>query len=154
MNKHNLSHLMVLGILSGSLIVNKTLSAENVRSTSSSNTKKTLKERLADVEDGNMDYHLMTEEELLLQLNDSGAKLYKSLSPEGKELALKVASQRCMGLNECKGLNACKTDKNNCAGQGSCKGTGKCALSDPNVAVKLAAKKMGEKRIQAQGNSR
>ena len=59
-----------------------------------------------------------------------------------------VASARCQGTNKCKGLNACKTDKNDCAGKSTCKGTGKCGISDKNLAVKLAAKKMSEKRVQ------
>ena len=36
--------------------------------------------------------------------------------------------------------------KNTCAGQGQCKGQTKCAFSDKNVAVRVAAKKMAEKR--------
>src|SRR6185295_13048686 len=98
---------------------------------------------------GNLGYHLMTEEELLLELNDEGYKMYMSLDAKGKALAREVASARCNGSNECKGLNACKTDKNACAGQGSCKGEGKCATADKNLAVKLVAKKMAEKRGQA-----
>lgn len=98
---------------------------------------------------GNLGYHLMTEDELLLELNDEGYKLYMSLSPEGKLLARKVASTRCNGSNECKGLNACKTDKNECAGKGDCKGQGKCAVADKNLAVKLVAKKMAAKRADA-----
>lgn len=91
----------------------------------------------------------MTEDELLLELNDEGYKLYMSLDAEGKELARKVASTRCNASNECKGLNACKTDKNECAGKGQCKGQGKCAVSDKNLAVQLVAKKMAEKRAKA-----
>ncbi len=97
----------------------------------------------------NTSYHLLTEDELLLQLNDEGIKQYNSLSPEGKKLALKVASAMCQGTNECKGLNACKTDQNDCAGKGKCKGQGKCSISDKNLAVKLVAKKMAEKRAGA-----
>jgi len=94
----------------------------------------------------NMGYHLLTEDELMLQLNDQGAKQFRSLSPEGKKLALLTASQMCQGTNECRGLNACQTDKNKCQGQGSCKGQSKCAHADKNVAVKLVAEKMAGKR--------
>lgn len=99
-----------------------------------------------DKNDGNLGYHLMTEEELLLELNDEGIKLYNKLSPEGKELARYVASQRCNGTNKCKGLNACQTEKNECAGKGSCEGLGKCAFSDKNLAVKVVSDKMAQKR--------
>lgn len=91
---------------------------------------------------------MMTEEELLTELNDEGYKTYQQLGPEGKELARQVASMRCNGTNACKGLNACSTDKNKCAGQGACKGQGKCGISDKNLAVKIAAKKMAEKRSE------
>jgi hypothetical protein len=99
-----------------------------------------------DANDSNLGYHLMTEDELLLELNDEGAKMYQSLDPKGKELALEVASMRCAGTNPCGKLNACKTEKNDCAGKGSCKGTGKCAVSDKNLAVKLVYEKMKNKR--------
>lgn len=94
----------------------------------------------------NMGYHLVTEEELVGNLNAKGLKLYLSLDDEGKLLARKVASQLCNGTNDCRGLNACKTDNNDCAGQGSCRGKSKCAIGDKNLAVKLAAKHMAEKR--------
>lgn len=102
-----------------------------------------------DYNDGNLGYHLLTEDELLLELNAEGTALYNSLSPEGKKLALQVASQRCDHTNACKGLNACATDTNSCAGKGSCEGKGKCALADKNLAVKLAAQKMAQKRAAA-----
>lgn len=95
---------------------------------------------------GNLGYYLMTEDELLLELSADGAKLYNSLSPEGKALALKVASMRCKGTNECAGLNACKTEQNDCAGKGSCQGLGKCGIADKNLAVKLVYEKMAKKR--------
>lgn len=107
----------------------------------------------AEANSSNLGYHLMTEDELLLEMNDAGVKQYKALSPEGQALARKLASQRCAGTNDCKGENACKTEKNSCAGKGGCKGTTKCALSDKNLAVKLAADKMAAKRNEAmQGN--
>lgn len=95
---------------------------------------------------GNITFRPMTEDELMLQLNEEGAHLYRSLTPEGKKLALSVASRSCNGTNECKGLNACATDKNKCAGKGNCKGQTKCAVSDRNLAVKIAARKIAEKR--------
>jgi hypothetical protein len=97
-------------------------------------------------EEGNRGYFLMSEDDLLLELNKEGTETYNKLSPEGKALARKVASQRCNGTNECKGLNACKTDSNDCAGKGSCKGKSKCAFSDKNLAVKVVAEKMAAKR--------
>lgn len=94
----------------------------------------------------NLGYHLMTEQELLLELNDNGLALYNSLSPDGKQLAREVASQRCARTNSCKGLNACATEKNKCAGQGGCMGQTKCGFSDKNLAVKVVAEKMKAKR--------
>jgi hypothetical protein len=138
MNKSKLNHLMVAGITSGVLCAHSVHGA-----TPSPNDS--LMQRAAET-GGNVAHYLMTEDELLIQLNDEGAQVYKSLSPEGKQLALSVASRSCNGTNECAGLNACATDSNKCAGLGTCKGQTKCAISDPNLAVKLVAKKMAEKR--------
>lgn len=102
--------------------------------------------KVNDPSHGNMGYKLMTEDDLSLELNADGWKLFQSLTPEGKQLALEVASRRCGQTNSCKGLNACATDKNSCAGKGSCKGETKCAIGDKNLAVRLVAKKMAEKR--------
>lgn len=139
MDKKNLSKLALLGLTSGVLIANQ-VHAANTADASKTDTK------AKDKNDENMGYHLYTEDELLLELNDEGVKLYQSLSPEGKKLALKVASARCNATNECKGLNACQTSSNSCAGKGSCKGQGKCAIADKNLAVKLVAQKMAGKR--------
>lgn len=140
MKNKKLKELALLG-LAGGLLLNSQLLAD---------TQKTEKTETTSAQDdpnkGNLGYRLMTEDELLLELTDEGANLYNSLSPEGKELAIFVASQRCQGSNECKGLNACQTDTNDCAGKGQCKGTGKCAVADKNLAVKIVAKKMAEKR--------
>lgn len=105
--------------------------------------------KTVDAEKGNLNYHLMTSDELLIELDDQGTKLYNSLDSEGKRLALFVASQRCQGSNACKGLSACATDSHECAGKGSCKGTTKCGMSDKNLAVKLAAETMAKKRAAA-----
>ncbi len=102
-----------------------------------------------DFNDGNLGYHLMTEDELMVELNNDGTHLYKSLNSNGKNLALQVASSRCQGTNECKGLNACKTEEHDCAGKGSCKGQGKCAMADKNLAVQLVYQKMGARRASA-----
>ena len=99
-----------------------------------------------DPNDGNMNYHMMTEDELLLELNDDGLRMYKSLNAEGKALALKTASGMCGGSNQCQGLNACKSKNNACAGKGDCAGKGICAISDKNLAVKLVYDKMSQKR--------
>jgi len=96
--------------------------------------------------DQNIGYHLLSEDELTLELNDESLKLYQQMTPETKALARLVASARCNGTNECSGLNACKTEKNACAGKGGCKGTGKCAFSDKNLAVRVVAEKMKAKR--------
>lgn len=96
--------------------------------------------------DQNIGYHLMTDDELTLELNDEALKIYQQMTPEAKALTRLVASARCNGTNECKGLNACKTETNQCAGKGSCKGQGKCAFSDKNLAVRVVAEQMKAKR--------
>lgn len=136
MKKQYLKKLAVSGFLAGLCTVQAVDAAEKT------------KDKI-DYQAQNLNYHKMTEDELLDQLNDEGVKIYKSLTPEGKKLAIEVASATCNNQNPCKGLNACKTDKNECNGQGACKGLGKCAQSDPNVAVKLVAKKMANKRAEA-----
>lgn len=91
----------------------------------------------------------MSESELLSQLNDQGKAAYQALDSSGKALALKLANQDCKGHNECKGLNSCKTEDHSCAGKGSCAGTAKSNFKDKNLAVKVAAVKMAEKRANA-----
>lgn len=143
--KSSLKKLAFLGLASGLLAITQQALAHETNASQSTQM---------DPNAGNLGYHLMTEEELLLELNDEGAKLYQSLDTKGKELAREVASMRCAGTNLCKGLNACSTEKNDCAGKGACKGQGKCGISDKNFAVKLAAKKMGQKRMQAQNGNK
>jgi hypothetical protein len=106
----------------------------------------TTKKEYNDPNDQNIGYHVLTDDELTLELNDDMLKVYEAMSPETKALARLVASARCNGTNECKGLNACKTETNSCAGKGSCKGQGKCAFSDKNLAVRVVADKMQAKR--------
>jgi|GEM_PF-6895820 len=100
-----------------------------------------------DPNEGNMNYHLMTEQELLRELNEDGVKMYNSLNKEGKALALKVASGMCRGSNQCAGLNACKSSTNPCAGKGDCAGKGICSISDKNLAVKLVYDKMNQDKL-------
>ncbi len=145
MKKRDMKKIALIGLSTGFLISSQLHGAvvEKAKDAKESATD--------DYNDGNMGYHLMTEDELLLELNPEGAKLYKSLDPKGKELVRFVASQRCNGTNACKGLNACQTDKNACLGKGACKGQGKCAISDKNLAVKVVADKlkMADKRNNA-----
>lgn len=143
--KHDLKKLALLGLSSGVFLAN-TIDAAEKQSPPQKNES-------YDPNDGNMNYHLMSEEEFLLELNDQGLKMYQSLDSNGKALAIKVASGMCGKTNQCKGLNACKTDKNECAGKGSCKGQGICAVSDKNLAVKLVYDKMKEKREKTLENS-
>jgi hypothetical protein len=91
----------------------------------------------------------LTESQLLSQLNDQARSTYQSLDAQGKALALKLANQTCKGQNDCKGLNSCKTDDNSCAGKGSCAGKSKGPFQDKNLAVKVAAMKMADKRSNA-----
>lgn len=154
MKNKKLKELALLGLTTG-LLVNAPAyaTAANSKKTPSTSAKQAATTQ-DDPNKGNLGYHLMTEEELLLELTDEGTQLYNGLTPEGKALARFVASQRCNGSNECKGLNACQTDTNKCAGQGKCKGTSKCAFSDKNLAVKVVAKKMAEKRSKLTQSNR
>lgn len=92
---------------------------------------------------------VLTESELLSQLNDQAKTTYQSLDASGKALALQLANQQCKGLNKCKGMNSCKTEEHACAGKGSCAGTAASNFKDKNLAVKVAALKMAEKRVKA-----
>lgn len=130
---------MTIGILSSHSV---SLFAEEAKKTAMSSSFIDLVKSTG----GNVTFRELDEEELLLELNEEGAHLYHSLSPEGKQLALKIASRSCNNTNDCKGENACRTDKNSCAGLGECKGQTKCAFSDKNQAVKIASKKMAMKR--------
>lgn len=141
MKKNDLKKLAILGVSSGLLIVNGLIAEE------AKDTNKSPDNKEKDPNEGNVGYYLMTEEQLLLELNPEGIKKYKELSEENKILARKVASARCDKANACKGLNACKSDHNDCAGKGKCKGQGICAVSDKNLAVKLVHDRaMKEKR--------
>jgi hypothetical protein len=142
MNKKDLAKLALLGLASGAFIA-----SQNDRLQAAESTKAVGDQYSQD--NGNIGYKLLSEDELLLELNEQGEELYMNLNKEGKELARKVASQRCNGTNLCKGLNACQTETNACAGQGACKGQGKCGFSDKNLAVKVVANKMAQKRKDA-----
>ena len=148
MNKHSLKKFAICGIVSGICVVN-TAQAAGLMDKAKVNDTKTEQTDSYDPNDGNLGYHLMTEDELLLELNDDGYNQYMTLTPEGKAVAREIASQRCAGTNECKGRGACKTEKNDCAGKNSCKGESKCGISDKNLAVELADKVMAAKRADA-----
>lgn len=157
MKKQDFVKLAVMGISSGLLIANQLNTPLNA-STPDDQPKESNgcggksgcggEEDTYGKDNGNIGFYILSEDELLLELNEKGENLYMSMSDEGKELARKVASQRCNGTNLCKGLNACQTEEHSCAGMGSCKGTGKCGFSDKNLAVKVVSRKMQEKRNQ------
>lgn len=138
MKKQDWKALVLVSLSTGILI--SAQASNKAKSTDSQNSVS------QDANEGNMNYHLMTEEELLMELTPEGAAMYKSLSPEGKKMALKTASMMCNSSNPCKGLNACKDDKHDCAGKGDCSGKGVCAFSDKNLAVKVVRDKMAAKR--------
>lgn len=143
MKGNNLKKLALLGLSTGMLAVSGVANAAD-KSDSSPNEYTD-----EDPNDGNLNYHLLTEDELLIELSPEGAAMYNSLDEEGKELAREVASSRCNGTNKCAGLNACRTQKNSCAGKGACQGKSKCGISDKNLAVKLVRDKMAKKRENA-----
>jgi hypothetical protein len=157
MNRYEFKRLALLGLAGGLMTSGLTAKEQHLKEEraneaspqkSSSNPQERQKKK-SDPNDGNLGYHLMTEEELLMELDDEGTKIYRNLDPAGKALALKVASARCNKTNECKGLNSCKTDHNSCAGKGPCKAQGQCSLADKNFAVRLVSEKMKNKRENA-----
>lgn len=144
MNKNDMKKLALLGLIGGTLVSQGAFAAD--ATTSKKGEVGSKDKSIEELNAQNVGYHLYTEDELLLELNDEGAKMFKSLTPEGKKLALEVASSRCNGTNECKGLNGCQTANNACAGKGACKGQGKCAIADKNLAVKLVRDKLAKER--------
>lgn len=146
MNQKELHRLMMAGITVGLCFSSYPLTGEEKKVSSD------FLELVAST-NGNIASREMTKDDLLLELNQEGADLFNSLSLEGQELALKLASRGCNNMNECKGQNACRTDRNKCAGQGACKAQTKCAFSDKNLAIKVAARKMAEKRQELQNSS-
>jgi hypothetical protein len=143
MNKRDLRQTMLKGITVGVILAH----LSHAHASASPNSD--FLELIANTK-GNITFKELTEDDLLLELNEESAELYRSLSSEGRKLALKLASRSCNNMNDCKGENACATDKNKCAGKGNCKGQTKCAFSDKNLAIKVAAKKMAEKRKELQ----
>src|SRR3989338_8838720 len=96
--KNDFAKLALMGLTSGVLILNsggqKKLSAAEL--TPSSEKTSPANEDSEDSgysnDNGNIGYHVFTEEELLDELNSEGEKLYQSLNEEGKKLAREVAS--------------------------------------------------------------
>lgn len=144
MTKKKITPILVTTILSGALLSQQIHAANQKTTDSNGNLMGLIGET-----GGNITYHLMSEDDLLMELTPEGTKIYQSLTPEGKILARKMASRSCNNTNDCKGEGACRSDANDCAGKNKCKGQGICAFSDKNVAVKLAAKKMASKRQNA-----
>jgi hypothetical protein len=139
--KNDWKKLAVMGLSTGVLAVSGI--AEGADRHSQTNSEE------VDINDGNLNYHLLSDDEMRIELSPQGLQIYDSLDEEGKALAREVASSRCNGTNQCAGLNACKTDQNACLGKGTCKYTTKCSISDKNVAVKLVRDKMAKKRAGA-----
>lgn len=164
MKKQNLKSLAITGLAAGLLVSSQGISAEKAKQqpvaqqgkATTAPKKTAAKEDSFDTAfekyDGNITYHLMTEEELKRELTPSGQKMYDSLTPEYKELARKVASTTCSGMNPCAGFGGCRSKDNACSGQNKCEGKGTCATSDKNISVKRVYDKMVEKRAKAAGN--
>lgn len=156
MKRRDLKKLALLGI-TGGIVLSQQLQADEeidqykiqVSSLLAANSSNSTHGPAMSDEDpnaGNLGYHLMTEDELMLELNTEGQRMFNEMSPKYKKMALEVASARCANTNACKGLNACKTEKNDCAGKASCKGQGKCGISDKNLAVRLVYNKMTDNK--------
>lgn len=92
---------------------------------------------------------LISETSIKAQLSDVSQYHYDQLDKEGRALAFELIHQECKGKNRCRGLNACKNEGiNNCASLCSCEGQSPKKFDDPNLAVRVAAKRMAEKRLE------
>jgi hypothetical protein len=167
MERKNLRSLAVLGLSTGILISaqqtpieaavydkllthSMSLLAANTSTSASADKKDATDEDIQKKQQENASsYKQLTEDDLYGMVNSKTWALYESLSPEGKTLALNIASRSCDGSNDCRGQGACKDNKHNCAGQNECRGKSKCNVSDKNLAVKLAANIMAKKRGEA-----
>lgn len=155
MKKQELTKIALMGLTTG-LLASSELAATFVSLPAHRPRTQMNLSLIADADkpgEGNLGYHLMNEDELLLELTSDGTKMYNNLTPEGKRLARVVASQRCNNTNECRGLASCKNDSHDCAGKNTCKGTTICAIGDKNLAVKLVSEKMAKKREQITDNT-
>lgn len=92
----------------------------------------------------------IAETEIRSKLSDSSLLFYDKMDLEGKALVYKLLQQECRHLNSCAGLNSCAiVGSNDCAGKAKCKGSADGLFRDPNLAVKVAAKKIYAQRVQA-----
>jgi hypothetical protein len=144
--KINLKKIALMGMAGGALMAQSQADAAQQQNNNSYRGNSSYTADGLDTSVQNSSNKALSERDFLSQLNSEGKSTYQSLNKEGKELALKLASQSCKGQNACKGLNSCKTKDNACAGKGGCQGTSKGPFTDKNAAVKVAAKHMAEKR--------
>lgn len=153
MQKHDLKKLALMGLTGGVLLSAQGVMADEQASTTVA-ASYGANNGCGGANNGSVptQVKILTEDQLLLQLNDEGKRVYLSLDPKGKALALKMANQSCKGQNDCKGQGSCKNADNACAGQNACKGKSPEGFRDKNQAVKAAAKVMANKRGQANGN--
>jgi hypothetical protein len=115
MKKVNLKKMVILGVATG-LVVSPCLAMA-----ADTNTSKPAPTSSAPAGKN------ISEDELLSSLDPKTKELYKSLSPEGKQLAINYALQTCANRNGCQ--------------------YGGGAFKDKNAAVQAAAQKiMSEKR--------
>jgi hypothetical protein len=162
MKTRNLRALTITGLAAGLLVSSHGISAEKDTPTAAQQSSETNLTKAAsktdafdtafEKYDGNITYHLMTEEELKRELTPAGQKIYDSLTPEYKELAKKVVSTTCSGMNPCKGFGGCRSKDNECSGKNKCEGKGTCATADKNVSVKRVYDRMMEKRAKVADN--
>lgn len=91
----------------------------------------------------------ISETSIKAQLSDVSQYHYDRLDKDGKALVFELIHQECRGKNRCRGFNACKNEElHQCAGFCSCKGQAIKPFEDSNLAVRVAAKYMAEKRME------
>lgn len=89
------------------------------------------------------------ESSLTPELSKSGHYFYDQFDRDGQALAYTLVQQECKGKNNCRGMNSCKLEGiNHCAGLAQCKGKGNGYFEDKNLAIKVAAKLMAERRLE------
>lgn len=79
------------------------------------------------------------------KLSASAQAMFNKMSKEQRQMAMRMATQACKGMNSCKGKGGCKTAEHACKGQNACAGKGGCKM-DGEKATEMVQKHMAEKR--------
>lgn len=88
------------------------------------------------------------------ELTQCSRYLYENMNKKEREMVFQLMHGECKGQNRCKGMNSCKQEgQNHCAGMCECNGQGNGFFPSTDLAVRVAAKHMAEKRLQIKKNN-